>query len=321
MTTALLQVRQALGPDALIIGTRSYQPTGIRRLWERPYVEVFAGRTAPGAQPPAAAPTPYGVGGGSLSTPTVSTAEATGLVPGTRPTAAPAQPAQHEAFPGTSSDAAVDEFEQWLQPRLSRFEPRSLALVGPTGGGKTTTLAKLAARYALDRGERVGLVTTDTYRIGAVHHLQTYAEIMGLPWKVAQDPPAMREAVAALAYCDRILIDTSGRNFRREEARRELLALLAAANPESVELVLSLTTGHEEMEELAQYFKDGPLTRVLLTKLDEASSIQKLVTALKVFELPLFAVTNGQMVPDDIWFPGARQLAQAIAREAVTVDA
>ncbi len=312
MTSALMQVRQALGPDALIIGTRSYQPAGIRKLWERPYVEVFAGRGAPSASPASpAAPT--------LSAPTVAGAQAVGVVPAGAPVAVPAAP--RELFSGSTSDAALDEYERWLQPRLSRFEPRSLALVGPTGGGKTTTLAKLAARYALDRGERVGLVTTDTYRIGAVHHLQTYAEIMGLPWKVAQDPPAMREAVASLAYCDRILIDTSGRNFRREEARRELLALLAAANPESVELVLSLTTGKEEMEELAGYFQEGPLTRVLLTKLDEASSIKKLVTALKVFELPLFAVTNGQMVPDDIWFPGARQLAQAIAREAVTVDA
>ncbi len=315
MTSALMQVRQALGPDALIIGTRSYQPSGIRKLWERPYVEVFAGRGAPQqspAVPQASVP---------LSATTVAGAQAMGVVPGSAPVATPPSLAAREAFPGVTADAAVDEYERWLQPRLSRFEPRSLALVGPTGGGKTTTLAKLAARYALDRGERVGLVTTDTYRIGAVHHLQTYAEIMGLPWKVAQDPPAMREAVASLAYCDRILIDTSGRNFRREEARRELLALLAAANPESVELVLSLTTGKEEMEELAGYFKEGPLTRVLLTKLDEASSIRKLVTALQVFELPLFAVTNGQMVPDDIWFPGARQLAQAIAREAVTIDA
>ncbi len=318
MTSALLQVRQALGPDALIIGTRSYQPTGIRRLWERPYVEVFAGRGAPQA---ASASAPAPAAAVSLSAPTVSGVQAAGIVPGSIPVGVTAQPAAREVFPGASGDAAVDEYERWLQPRLSRFEPRSLALVGPTGGGKTTTLAKLAARYALDRGERVGLVTTDTYRIGAVHHLQTYAEIMGLPWKVAQDPPAMREAVAALAYCDRILIDTSGRNFRREEARRELLALLAAANPESVELVMSLTTGREEMEELAGYFKEGPLTRVLLTKLDEASSIRKLVTALQVFELPLFAVTNGQMVPDDIWFPGARQLAQAIAREAVSSDA
>ncbi len=313
MTAALLQVRQVLGPDALIIGTRSYQPKGLRKIWEHPYVEVFAGRGAPTAEAPPTSP--------PVSAPTVSGVQAAGIVPGSMPLGSAAAFPPAAAGPSAVGDAAVDEYERWLQPRLSRFEPRSLALVGPTGGGKTTTLAKLAARYALDRGERVGLVTTDTYRIGAVHHLQTYAEIMGLPWKVAQDPPSMREAVASLAYCDRILIDTSGRNFRRDEARRELLALLAAANPESVELVLSLTTGREEMEELGRYFKDGPLTRILLTKLDEASSIKKLVTAMQVFDLPLFAVTNGQMVPDDIWFPGARQLAQAIAREAVTVDA
>ncbi len=281
MTAALLRVREELGQDATIIGTRTYEPTGIRRLWERPYVEVFAGRTR-------------------------SAEEAQAARTAVQPT--PARPGLQPAAEG--------DMEAWIAGRLSRLEPRTLALVGPTGGGKTTTIAKLAARYALDRGERVGLITTDTYRIGAVHHLQTYAEIMGLPWRVAQDPPAMREAVAALAYCDRVLIDTSGRNFRRDDARRELLALLSAASPESVEFVLSLTTGREEMEELTSYFKNGPATRLLLTKLDEASSTQKLVAALQVVDLPLFAITNGQMVPDDIWFPTAQQLAQAVAREA-----
>ncbi len=286
MTAALLRVREELGQDAQIIGTRTYEPTGIRRLWERPYVEVFAGRGRAAEEQAAA-----------------RGAAATAVRSGGPPT------------PGGS------EFEAWLAGRISRLEPRSLALVGPTGGGKTTTIAKLAARYALDRGERVGLITTDTYRIGAVHHLQTYAEIMGLPWRVAQDPPAMREAVAALAYCDRLLIDTSGRNFRRDDARRELMALLSAASPESVEFVLSLTTGREEMEELWSYFKNGPATRLLLTKLDEASSVQKLVMALQHIDLPIFAVTNGQMVPDDIWFPTAQQLAQAVAREAVSGNA
>ncbi len=281
MTAALLRVREELGQDATIIGTRTYEPTGIRRLWERPYVEVFAGR---GRSAEEAAP-----------------ARAAGPAAAVRPPALPPD---------------GDDFEGWLQGRMSRLEPRTLALVGPTGGGKTTTVAKLAARYALDRGERVGLITTDTYRIGAVHHLQTYAEIMGLPWRVAQDPPAMREAVAALAYCDRVLIDTSGRNYRRPESRRELMALLSAASPESVEFVLSLTTGKDEIEELSSYFKNGPATRLLLTKLDEASSIRKLVMALQVVDLPLFAVTNGQMVPDDIWFPTAQQLAQAVAQEA-----
>jgi len=305
MTSALLQVRQSLGPDALIIGTRSYQPAGIRRLWEKPYVEVFAGRGQDGV------PITSALTGPAPAQPSAPAA------PESRAEAAVAE----EPPEAHLETGAAEDYERWLAPRLSRFEPRSLALVGPTGGGKTTTLAKLAARYALDRGERVGLVTTDTYRIGAVHHLQTYAEIMGLPWRVAQDPPAMREAVAALAYCDRILIDTSGRNFRREEARRELMAVLAAANPESCELVVPLTTGREEMEELAGFFREGPISRLLLTKLDEASSIKKLVMALKVFDLPLFAITNGQMVPDDIWFPGARTLAQAIAREAVPADA
>ncbi len=285
MTAALLRVREELGQDASIIGTHTYQPSGLRRLWERPYVEVFAARTRLAAGEAAA-----------------GDSEA---------------PPERQAAPAKGQAG----FEEWLAARISHVEPRTLALVGPTGGGKTTTLAKLAARYALDRGERVGLITTDTYRIGAVHHLQTYAEIMGLPWRVAQDPPAMREAVAALAYCDRVLIDTSGRNYRREDARRELAALLAAASPESVEFVLSLTTGKEEIQELSSYFKNGPATRLLLTKLDEASSGQRILAALQVVDLPLFAITNGQMVPDDIWFPTAQQLAQAVAREAVASHA
>lgn len=311
MAAAMRRVRDQLGPDALIIGTSTYEPTGWRRIFERRYVEVFAGLPLPpveeavAEEPKAAAPAP---------TPTQST-ERFELPESLRMAAQPRGRRQQ----GEATPAGQAEIEAWLEPRIAKGDPRSIALVGPTGAGKTTTLAKLAARYALDRGERVGLVTTDTYRIGAVHHLETYAEIMNLPLRVAQDPPAMREAMAALAYCDRILIDTSGRNFRRPEARQELSTLLAAAGPEAVDLVLSLTTGREEMQELAQHFQGGPPTRLLLSKLDEAHSIRKLLNALEFFGLPLSAITNGQMVPDDIWFPSAFELSLALSREVTSV--
>lgn len=301
IAAAMQRVREELGADALIIGTSSYDPKGWRRLVERPYVEVFAGLPL---EPPAPPPS------GDLS----GLSPDRFVLPESLRAAARTRSGRSDAGP-----TGQPEIEAWIEPRIARGDPRSVALVGPTGAGKTTTLAKLAARYALDRGERVGLITTDTYRIGAVHHLETYAEIMNLPLRVAQDPPAMREAMAALAYCERILIDTSGRNFRRPEARQELAALLAAAAPEAVDLVLSLTTGREEMQELAQHFQEGPPTRLLLTKLDEAHSIRKLLYALDAFGLPLSGITNGQMVPDDIWFPGAFELSLALTREVTAV--
>ncbi len=116
-----------------------------------------------------------------------------------------------------------------------------VALVGPTGVGKTTTIAKLAANFRLRDGIRMGLVTVDTYRIAAVEQLRTYAEIIDLPMKVVTSPREMRRALEELQGLDLILIDTAGRSPRDELKIQELKSLLNEAQVDEVHLVLSLT--------------------------------------------------------------------------------
>lgn len=307
LPSAFALVRDRFGPEAVILGTRTIEPKGIRRFFEKSQVEVFA--SPPPPKPPAPPPPKAPDLARSLL-------EEMGASPVVAQELSRQVPDGLETAPSVLEDAVRQAVEGYLDGRIASVDgPRSVALVGPTGAGKTTTLAKLAARFALDQGLRVGLVTTDTYRIGAVNHLQTYAEIMGVPWQVAEDPASVRQAVAALAYCDRILIDTSGRNFRREENRQELEAFLEAAVPDAVVLVVPLTTGRQEMEELAQHFFGRSPSMLVLTKLDEAVGKGKVLDALEVFGLPLAALTNGQTVPDDIWFPEARALARALGKE------
>ena len=123
---------------------------------------------------------------------------------------------------------------------------RVVALVGPTGVGKTTTIAKLAANYRLREKRRVGLITVDTYRVAAVEQLRTYADIIDLPMEVVATPREMREAVARMSHLDLVLMDTAGRSPRDEVRIQELKSMLSEAEPDEVHLVLSSAAGCEE---------------------------------------------------------------------------
>ncbi len=190
--------------------------------------------------------------------------------------------------------------------------PRTIALVGPTGVGKTTTLAKLAAAFRLRHGKKVGLITCDTYRIAAVDQLRTYASIIGVPLKVVLSPEEMAQACAELADCDVILIDTAGRSPSDHDRLDELAALVEAARPHQVHLVLASVAGESSLLRTADRFGRLRPTRVIFTKLDEAASLGVLLNVLSRLDAKLSFVTTGQEVPEDLEPGRADRLARLI---------
>ncbi len=197
---------------------------------------------------------------------------------------------------------------------LENGEAHRIAFVGPTGVGKTTTLAKIAAQLKLKRGLRVGIVAADTYRIAAVEQLRTYAAILELPVEVASSPA---EAAAA---CDRlaaqgvevILIDTAGRSQNDRMKLSELRAFLAAAAPDETHLVLSATAGERTLVREAEAFGKVGVDRIVLTKLDEAASFGTLINLVERLGKRVSLLTNGQEVPDHIECGRGRRLAELV---------
>jgi len=206
----------------------------------------------------------------------------------------------------------VDEIQVTGPIAVDANRCRVVALVGPTGVGKTTTIAKLAANYRLREKRRVGLITVDTYRVAAVEQLRTYADIIDLPMEVVATPREMREAVARMSHLDLVLMDTAGRSPRDEIRIQELKSMLAEAEPDDVCLVLSSTASAKSLMAAAQRFADVGTTALLLTKLDEANSLGHLVSLVRSCRLPVSYLTDGQNVPDDIQVAERGQLGKML---------
>ncbi len=196
--------------------------------------------------------------------------------------------------------------------QLSPGRANVVALVGPTGVGKTTTIAKLAANFRLADKCRVGLITVDTYRIAAVEQLRTYAEIMDLPMEVVATPREMQTAVERFADLDLVLIDTAGRSPRDTAHIQELRAMLSEADPDETHLVLSSVTSGESLQRSVDQFREVGATHLVLTKTDEAAGLGSLLPLLRRCELPVSYITNGQNVPQDIEAARKRELAKIL---------
>ncbi len=179
-------------------------------------------------------------------------------------------------------------------------ERRVVALVGPTGVGKTTTLAKLAARFVLEQGLKVSLITADTYRIAAVDQLRTYAEILGVPLYTVDTPAQVTEAMRQTAGSELVLVDTCGRNHRDAERMAETREILDAIRPDETHLLLSLTTHPRDLMEMLDGYAPLGVNRLTFTKLDEASAPGVLLNVLLKSQQPVSYLTNGQSVPDDL---------------------
>lgn len=195
---------------------------------------------------------------------------------------------------------------------------RSICLIGPTGVGKTTTIAKLAAAFKLRQKQKVGLITIDTYRIAAVDQLRTYANIIGVPLRVVLTPTELVAAMREMADCDTVLIDTAGRSHADQLKLNELAQFIAAGKPSEVHLVLSSTTTQEAMEAAVERFStvrvDSP-PQIIFTKLDEAVSFGVLLNVARIAGRALSYLTTGQDVPDNIEVGQPRRLARLILGE------
>lgn len=185
-------------------------------------------------------------------------------------------------------------------------------LIGPTGVGKTTTIAKLAGRLSLTDKRKVGLITIDTYRIGAVDQLKTYADIMNLPFKVVINLKEMEEAINSMKDLDVILVDTTGRSSKNNMQISELRAFVEKAKANKVHLVISSTTKNDDIETIVKGYSQIKIDNIIVTKLDETTSYGSLLSIIDVSKKPISYITTGQNVPDDLMKPTSLEIANLI---------
>ncbi len=218
----------------------------------------------------------------------------------------------------TSGEGEIQRLQKVLSRQFSvtgglSSNPTVAVLVGPTGVGKTTTIAKIAATELLHRRRRVALVTVDVFRIGAIQQLETYARLMGLPFFVATfKEEAQRCLSAARRVADVVLIDTIGRNPRQNEHLKALYELVAAMEPDEVHLTLPANGNPADLMVAAEQFSLFRPTCLLFTKLDEAAQPGVIVNVVHRFPLPVSYITTGQNVPDDIEVAVPERLAALV---------
>ena len=184
--------------------------------------------------------------------------------------------------------------------RLHRFKRTVAVFIGPTGAGKTTTIAKLAARFALGEKAKVGLVTADAYRIAAHEQIKTYSDILELPLKTVYKPDEITQALAELENVDIVLVDTPGKSPKDVAHQEEILAIIEKSGASEVYLVISASTGYKSSAMIADQYRFVKEFKVLITKMDESPTLGCLLNARALTGKPLSYITTGQSVPDDI---------------------
>lgn len=189
--------------------------------------------------------------------------------------------------------------------------------LGTTGVGKTTTLAKIAARLKIEKKKKVAILTFDTYRVAATEQLKTYAEIMDIPMRIAYTPREAEYEVIALEGYDVILIDTAGRSHQNEIQMNEVRAMVEAVKPNLSFLVIPMNYRTEDIEKIVEKFSVTKPTHLILTKMDETNSFGAFLNVTEISKLPIAFVTNGQRVPDDIFEANPVELGRVVASEVL----
>ena len=190
-----------------------------------------------------------------------------------------------------------------------------ISLIGPTGVGKTTTLAKIAARALSRHNLRVGLVTIDTYRVAAVEQLKVYAEIMRVPLEVVLTPEAFQRALERFADRDLVLVDTAGRSPRNQADLDELAAFLRPELGLENHLLLPATAREQELETIIRRFAILPAHRFVFSKIDECGQLGVLLNVHYNHDTPISCLTNGQRVPEDLLTPTPADIGALILDE------
>lgn len=182
----------------------------------------------------------------------------------------------------------------------SNKKPYVVIFLGPTGVGKTTTLAKIAADFALNQNKKVGMITSDTFRIAAVEQLKTYAEILGIPVSVVYSHNEIDEAINNFSDKDIILIDTPGRSHKNKAQFEELKSLVLNSHADELYLLIGATTGIKNCKDIIKSYSFVDNYKLLFTKIDETSSYGIILNIREMTGRSLSYVTTGQSVPDDI---------------------
>lgn len=205
----------------------------------------------------------------------------------------------------------MEELKKWVREYLIQkisslpfggisFNKKFINIVGPTGVGKTTTLAKIAAFCMLQHKKRIAFITTDTYRIAAIEQLKTYANILNVPIEVCYNLHDFQKAQEKLSAYDLVFIDTAGRNFRNQKYVEDLKEIIDFKQEMETLLVLSLTSKQTDMEEIMQQFSLIHIDKLIFTKTDETSTHGAMFNMIYKEKKALAYITNGQNVPDDI---------------------
>jgi flagellar biosynthesis protein FlhF len=216
-------------------------------------------------------------------------------------------PSQRSAFAARLLERGLDRCAP-----LDWSRTRRLLVVGPTGVGKTTTIAKLAGDLVINQRLSVGLVTIDTYRVGGQDQLRAYADLLDCPFEVATTPAHLADALARLANRDVVLIDTAGRNPADSARVHELKGFCRACPGLSVLLAAPANAGRAEFAAVVERFSVLPVEHAVVTKLDECAAPGRLYGSLRRHRLPVRWFTTGQEVPKDIEPASAARLAERV---------
>jgi len=326
---ALRQVKQALGPEAIILSTKTIRtPPDPLRRGRASRVEVVAASdlraegspknfASPRSSPPLRScrkgslrPSPEDPLLQRILSMGLSPEFVSGLVEEIR--------ALKKETGGWRTPETLRSYLRWKLMEAVEVTGSELkgtkiwAFIGPTGVGKTTTLAKLAAHFSLQLNKRITLITIDTYRIGAVEQLKTYARILRLPLEIASGREELNQVIQKNSHQDLLLIDTAGRNPFQASQLEELKHFLSGDQRIENHLVLSATTKEADLAQIVQRFSLLPIRSYIFTKIDETEEYTSLFNQLVRDKRPLSFLTNGQKVPEDIELASKGRVANLV---------